>query len=78
MRLICGNAPQSRRFGEKQSFYDKLKCEWDVHYTCDLVMRLGYINGHVSRHIDGFDGVHEGFYVGQRNLEGRMLLGEEK
>ena len=28
LRLICGYAPQSgRRFEEKQSFYDELKCE---------------------------------------------------
>ena len=40
----------------------------------DLVMCLGDINGHVGRHIDGSDGVHGGYGVGQRNLEGRMLL----
>ena len=40
----------------------------------DLVMCLGDFNGHVGRHIDGFDGVHGGYGVGQRNLEGRMLL----
>ena len=40
----------------------------------DLVMCLGDFNGHVDRHIAGFDGVHEGYGVGQRNLEGRMIL----
>ena len=25
---------------EKQSFYDELKCEWDMHSACDLVMCL--------------------------------------
>ena len=34
---------------------------------------LGGFGGHVGRHIDGFDGVHEGYGVGERNLEGRML-----
>ena len=34
-------------------------------------MWLGDFNGHVGRHIDG---VHGGYGVGQRNLEGRMLL----
>ena len=29
---------------------------------------------HVGRHIDGFDKVHGGDSVGQRNLEGRMVL----
>ena len=75
LRLICRYAPQSERsLEEKQSFYDELKCEWDMHSADDLVMCLGDINGHVVKHIDGFHGVHVGYGVGQRNLEGRMLL----
>ena len=75
VRLICRYAPQSgRSLEEKQSFYDELKCEWDVHSTGGLVMCLGNINGHVCRHIDGFDGVRGGYGVGQRNVAGRMLL----
>ena len=31
-------------------------------------------NGHVGRHVDGFDGVRGQYCVGQRNAEGRMLL----
>ena len=42
-----------------------------MHSAGDLVTCLGHINGHVGRHIDG---VHGGYGVGQRNLEGRMLL----
>ena len=45
-----------------------------MHSADDLVVCLGDINGHFGRHIDGFDGVHGGYSVGQRNLEGRMLL----
>ena len=37
----------------------------------DLFMCLGDINGHVGKHIDGFDGGHG---IGQKNSEGRMLL----
>ena len=75
LRLICGYAPQSgRSLEEKQSFYEELKCEWDMHYENILVMCLGDINGHVGRHIDCFDGLHVGYGVGQRNLEARMLL----
>ena len=40
----------------------------------DLVMCMSDFNGHVGRHINGFDGVHVGYGVGQRNLEGVMLL----
>ena len=45
-----------------------------MYSACELVMCLGYFNGHVGRHIDGFDGVHVGYDIGQRNLEGRMLF----
>ena len=36
----------------------------------DLVMYLGEFNEHIGRHIDGFDGMHGGYGLGQRNLEG--------
>ena len=73
LRLICGYAPQSGcSLEEEQSFYGKLKCEWDMHSTDELVMCLGYINGHAGRHIDGFNGVQGGYGVGQRNLEGLL------
>ena len=45
-----------------------------MHSADDLVICLGDINVHVGRHIDGFDGVHGGYGVGQRNSEGRMPL----
>ena len=45
-----------------------------MHSARDLAMCLGSINGHVGRHIDEFDGVHGRYGVGQRNLEGKMLL----
>ena len=69
LRLICGYAPQcGRSLKEKQSFHDELICEWNTHSADDLVMCLGDINGHVGRHIDGFDGVHGECSVGQRNF----------
>ena len=46
LRLICGYAPQSgSHLEEKQSFYNELKCESDMHSTDDLVMSLGDFNG---------------------------------
>ena len=39
LRLICGNAPEKlKKFGRKQSFYDELKCEWDMHSVGDVAM----------------------------------------
>ena len=46
---------------------------FDMHSAADFVMCLGDFNGHVCRRIDGFDGVHGVFGVGQQNLEGIML-----
>ena len=75
LRLICGHFLQiGRSLEEKQCFYDKLKCELDMHSAGDLIMCLGDFNGHVDRHIDVFDGVHGGFGVGQRNFGVKMLL----
>ena len=75
LRLICEYALQREiSFEEKQSFYDELKGEWNMHSVDDLVMCLGDFNGHVGRHIDGFDGDHGECGVGQRNLKGRMFM----
>ena len=65
LRFSCWYAPQiGRCLEEKQSFYDELKCEWDIHSADDQVMCLGDINGHGGRHIDGYNGVHGGYGVG--------------
>ena len=45
-----------------------------MHSAGDLVMCLSDVNGHVSRHHYGFDGIHGGFGVGKGNLEGKILL----
>ena len=37
-----------------------------MHSADDLVMCLGDFNGHVGKHINGFDG---GYGVGLRNFE---------
>ena len=62
--------PQSGRKFEKHSFYDELKGEFDMHSADGLAMCSCDFNGHVGRHIDGFDEVHGRYGVGQRNLEG--------
>ena len=59
LRLICGYAPPSGgSLEEKHSFYDELKGEWDMHIADGFVLCLGDLNGHISRHIYGFDEVH--------------------
>ena len=58
----------------KRQPFSELKCEWDMHSAGDLAMYLGDFNGHIGRHVGGFDGVYGGYGVGQRNFEGKMLL----
>ena len=45
-----------------------------MHSADDLVMCFGDFNGHIGRHIGGFDGVHVGYGVGQRNFEEGMIV----
>ena len=54
--------------------YEDLSSEWTTHHTSELILGMGDLNGHVDRNIDGFQGLHGGFSIGKRNLEGRMLL----
>ena len=70
MCMLCNLENVSKR----NSHFDGLKYACDMHVADDLVMRLGDINGHVGRHIDGFEEVHGGYGLGKRNLEGRMFL----
>ena len=39
----------------------------------EFLICFGDFNGHVGKQIDGFDRVHGGFGVGERNFEGRLL-----
>ena len=36
-------------------------------------MGIGDSNGHVGKHIEGYEGVHGGNGIGERNVEGKML-----
>ena len=45
-----------------------------MHSADNFAKCLDDSNGHVCRHIEGFDWVHGEYGVGRRNLEGRMLL----
>ena len=41
-----------QKFREKQAFY-KMKGEWDIHSTDDLVMCFVDFNEHVGGYVDG-------------------------
>ena len=55
-------------------FYEDVSREWTTPHLSELIIRMGDINGHVGRRIDGSQGAHRGFSIGKRNKKGRMLL----
>ena len=48
--------------------------EWDLKSCGEVVLGLGDFNRHVGRRIDAYEGVHGGYRIGERNVEGRKLL----
>ena len=75
VRIICVYGPQSGRTGaEKERFYDDLRSEWDLHSVGELVLGMGAFNRHIGKQIVGYEGVHGGNGIGERNVEGKMLL----
>ena len=75
VRLVCTHAQQcGKSMEEKEICYEDLSTEWTIHHMSELIIGMGDLNGHVGRNIDGFQGVHRGLSIGERNEEGRMLL----
>ena len=75
LRIICVYGPQSgRTAAEKVHFYDDLRSEWDLHSVGELVLAMGDFNGQVGKRIEGYEDVHGGNGIGERNVEGKMLL----
>ena len=74
VRIICVYGPQSGRTGaEKERFYDDLRSEWDLYSMGELVLGVSDFNGHVGKRVEGYEGVHGGNGIGERNVEGKML-----
>ena len=62
---------------EREHFYDDLRSEWDLHSVGELVLLgMGDFNGHVGKQIEGYEGVHGGNGIGERNVEGKELCVE--
>ena len=75
VRIICVYDPQSGRTGaKKERFYDDFRSEWDLRSMTELVLGMGDFNGRVGKWIESYEGVHGGNRIGERNVEGKMLL----
>ena len=75
VRIVCAYAPQcGRSMSEKERFYEEMARGCEVENANEVLICLGDFNGHIGKEVDGFEGVHGGFGIGKRNLEGRLLL----
>ena len=75
IKVICAYAPQvGRSECREDQFYNGIASEWDLKNRGEVVLGLGDFNGRVGRWIDGFEGVHGGYEIGKKNVEGRRLL----
>ena len=74
-RVICAYAPQSGKpHSVKERFYEEMAREWSMANANEMVLGLGDFNGHVGKCAKGFEGIHGGYEIEKRNVEGRMLL----
>ena len=40
----------------------------------ELLLDIAYFNGHVGKQIEGYEDVHGGNGIGERNMEAKVLL----
>jgi len=72
---ICAYAPQTGRSGEeKDSFWDLMISVTGSIPASELIIVGGDLNGHVGTNVDGYDGVHGGYGLGERNADGERIL----
>ena len=75
VKIVCAYAPQGgRSMSEKEKFYEEMARGCEVENANEVLICLGDLNGHIGKEVDGFEGLHGGFGIGKRNLEGKLLL----
>ena len=75
VRIVCAYAPQcGRSMSQKEKFYEEMVRGCEVENASKVLICLGDFNGHIGKEVEGFEGVHGGFGIGKRNLDGRLLL----
>ena len=68
------------RTGKASAAFGKLQQRlWNnkhvsIRVKCKVILGMGDFNGHVGKRIKGYKGVHGGNGIGERNVEGKMLL----
>ena len=77
VKIVCVYGLKSGRMGADffydEHFYDDLRSEWELHRVGELVLGMGDFNRHVGKRTKGYEGVHGGNGIGERNVKGKML-----
>ena len=55
---MCISATKRKTRHRKSSFYDEMASEWEFGSSSEIIVSLGYFNGHVGKCAEGFEGVH--------------------
>ena len=75
LRIVCIYAPQcGRLMSEREKFYEEMARGCEVENENEVLICLGDFNVHIDKEVDGFEGVHGGFGIGIRNVDGGLLL----
>jgi exonuclease III len=75
MNVISCYAPQSGRpIEEKNEFWSLLDETVSELSECEKFIICGDLNAHVGESADGFWAVHGGYGIGERNVEGEVML----
>ena len=74
VRIFCFHAHNRRSMIEKENFYEEMARGCEMENENEVLICLKDFNQHIDEKVNGFEGVHGGFGIGKRNLEGRLLL----
>ena len=71
---LCIWSPVGKIRLRARLIFNKLASELNLQNPGKIISGLGNFNAHVRRRIDGFESVHGGCKIIERNVEGRRLL----
>ena len=75
IRVKCAYATHvGRSECEKDQFYNKMSCEWNLQNPGEMILCTKGFNRHFGRRVDSYEGVHDEYKIGERNVKEKRLL----
>ena len=75
MNVLTGYAPHpGKPEEEKENFWNELFHLVSCIPQNEMVVLMGYMNGHVGSNSVGYDGTHGGYGFGDTNADGSRML----